>query len=391
MQRLSDEESLLNAVKELIAIKSTEDNLSGLFDAYSFMREMVMSCGKDITIEDFASNGKPSFLAYRGPKRPDTFHILLNGHVDVVPGKPEQFEPVVNNGKLYGRGVYDMKAAAVVLANVFCEYIDKVPYALGLQIVTDEESSGVHGTKHQIDMGVKAEFIICGECGRREGTFEIANEAKGVATFELTFEGSSVHGAYPWRGDNAALKATSFIGKIQTICPIPKSKTRGTTISITSIVAHGNSHTQTPEKATIKIDCRFAPSDSRFESLTAIEEFIHSIDPETVISRVITYGPPMYTSSHNPLLLSLKTAAEEAEGREFRLVRQNGTSDGRYYTSMGGEACEFGIAGDKQHADAEYISLTAFHNYLETMHTFMQKTIVLELDFDFDEVLSSVS
>jgi acetylornithine deacetylase/succinyl-diaminopimelate desuccinylase-like protein len=87
----------------------------------------------------------------------------------------------------------------------------------------------------------------------------------------------------------------------------------------------------------------------------------------------------MRTSPTNPLLLDLKAAAEEVEGREFTFVRRNGSSDGRFYAEAGGEACEFGIAGEHQHADGEYITLEALKNYLHTMRAYLHKTAASEV------------
>src|SRR5688572_4991772 len=116
---------LLEITKKLMKVESTAENPQGLHDAYGIIVRMLLDSGKQITIEHFESNGKPSLLAYAGPQRPDNFRIILNGHLDVVPAKPSQYKPVVKDDRLYGRGAYDMKAACVVLADTFCEYVDK--------------------------------------------------------------------------------------------------------------------------------------------------------------------------------------------------------------------------------------------------------------------------
>lgn len=373
-----DEAALLVAAQELIAIESTAANPAGLQAAYEYMRDFIRASGKPITIEEFDCNGKPSLLAYRGPHRPDRFRVILNAHLDVVPGKPEQFAARVADGKLCGRGAYDMKAAAIILAQVFCEYVDKAPYALGLQIVIDEESAGDRGTRYQLEQGVQADFVVCGECGRATGTHEIANEAKGIAAIELRFHGTAAHAAYPWRSDNAALKAVEFVRKLHQDFPAPAQETGSTTVALTGMAAGGGAHNQTPDSASIRLDCRYAPDDWRFASREALTAYIRSLDPDAVITRTLSYGPPMHTSPRNPLLLELKAAAEQVERAEFQLVRRNGSGDGRFYTMAGGEACEFGIAGEHQHGDGEYITLEAFHNYLETMRAFLRKTLAAE-------------
>ena len=41
--------------------------------------------------------------------------LLLHGHIDVVPGRPEQFEPRLDGDRLIGRGAYDMKGALAAM------------------------------------------------------------------------------------------------------------------------------------------------------------------------------------------------------------------------------------------------------------------------------------
>ena len=45
--------------------------------------------------------------------------ILLAGHMDVVPGTEESFQPKVEDGRLIGRGAYDMKMGIAASLNIF--------------------------------------------------------------------------------------------------------------------------------------------------------------------------------------------------------------------------------------------------------------------------------
>jgi len=372
------ETALLKAVQDLITIPSTVNNPEGLKAAYNYVLDMVRSCGKAVTVEEFESGGKPSFLAYPSGPRPEAFHIILNGHVDVVPGLPEQYQPYIKDDKLYGRGAYDMKAAAIVLAAVFCEYVDKVPYPLALQIVTDEESTGHDGTKFQVQQGVRGDFVICGDCGRTTKVHEIANEAKGTMFVVIGFDGTSSHGAYPWDADNPIAKATRFVQKLHNRYPTPAKATREGTMAVTAINADSGALTKIPDLATVSLDARFVAGDPNFRTEADFTALIKSIDPDARIIRFHDFSAPIYTSPDNPLLLSLKASAEMIEGAAFSFARRNGTSDGRFYGAVGNQACEFGIAGENQHGEGEYITLEAFRNYLATMRDFLGKTITTE-------------
>jgi succinyl-diaminopimelate desuccinylase len=369
------ETQLIETIKQLIAIPSTISNPAALQETYEFISELIQKSGKAITIEPFESNGVRSLLAYRGANRPDRFGIILNGHLDVVPGAPEQYQPHIADGKLYGRGVFDMKAAAIVLTDVFCEYVDKVPYALGLQIVTDEEQGGTNGTQYQIEQGVRADFVICGESGRSTGNHEITNEAKGVVLATIEFNGSSAHGAYPWRGDNAAMKAAHFATRLHDRYPTPNEATSETTVTLTSIVTTNDAHNKLPAHAVATIDARYTANDPHFATKQDFAALLREFDSSVTVQAFYDFSRPMYTSPTNPLLLALKAAAERIEGAPFTLVRCNATSDGRHYAGTGGEACEFGIAGENQHGDDEHVPLSAVFDYRETLRGFLAQSI----------------
>lgn len=373
------EESLLQAVQELIAIESTADNPAELRRALDFIAAMIWQACPDATIERFERGGKPSLLAYRGgTERPKQFHIMLNGHLDVVPGKPEQFHPVIKDSKLYGRGVYDMKAACVVLTHLFCEYVNRVPYTLGLQIVTDEESAGRDGTLYQIEQGVRADFIISGESGRHIGAYEIANEAKGVVIVDVGFHGRSAHSAYPWKGDNAILRTLRFIEKLHQKYPVPTEPSGETLVSVTAISGDSGAHSKLPDYTTVKLAVRYTADDPDFASQHDFIAAIKNLDPDAEIIAIHDFSSPIYTDPKNPLLLMLKTSAEKVEEHAFSFVRRHGTGDGRFYGDVGNQACEFGIVGDDSHGDNEYITLKAFDNYLKTMRDFLEKTVTSE-------------
>src|SRR3989344_6777391 len=124
-------DNIVNLSQQLIAIKS----------ANTCLNLMLSKLGR-FTIERFEKNGVKSALIYNTIRRPKKFKILLNGHLDVIPGKDSQYMPKIKNNKLYGAGAMDMKANIVCLIKIFKSVAKKVKYPLALQLVTDEEVGG---------------------------------------------------------------------------------------------------------------------------------------------------------------------------------------------------------------------------------------------------------
>src|SRR5688572_22732928 len=108
MHTQTDKSEILSLAKELISVPSSKENSQALHQVLDVARKQL----DGFTVEQFENNGIPSLLIYNSPTRPEKFKVILNAHLDVVPGRDEQYSPQEKDGKLYGRGTYDMKAAA---------------------------------------------------------------------------------------------------------------------------------------------------------------------------------------------------------------------------------------------------------------------------------------
>lgn len=357
----------------LIRIESTKNNPAALKEVIDFVAKMIEDSGKGYTIERFESNGRPSLLAYFGPTRPKKFKVILNGHADVVEGTPDMFKPTIADGKLSGRGAHDMKPAVVAMTHLFCEKADTLPFPLGLQIVSDEENGGKDGTLVQVNSGVRAEFVISAECGRKLDRFEIANEAKGIFWATLHFSGVKSHAAYAWRGQNALGQAADFIAKLHQAYPVPQQEDYVTTASATTITTDNQTQNSIPDKVSVGIDIRFMPGEKIGANKESALAFLQGLAPSADI-HLDHLEPPLYSDPNSSFLKNLKRIAERVEGHEFEFVTRHATSDGRFYSLVGGQACEFGVAGEHQHGEDEHITLQSLSNFLITISEFLDVT-----------------
>ena len=99
--------------EELISLDTSQHE--GLDRAIDFVAGWFD--GRGVHVREVRLDGRRCLLATVGA---GPVKVLFNGHLDVVPGHPDQFVPVRKNGRLYGRGAYDMKCglAAAMIANV---------------------------------------------------------------------------------------------------------------------------------------------------------------------------------------------------------------------------------------------------------------------------------
>jgi succinyl-diaminopimelate desuccinylase len=86
--------------------------------------------------------------------------VHLNGHIDVVPAGAgwtvDPFGGLVRDGRIFGRGVCDMKAgiaAAVFAAEAIARAGVDVPGTIEISGTVDEESGGFAGVAHLAEIG----------------------------------------------------------------------------------------------------------------------------------------------------------------------------------------------------------------------------------------------
>lgn len=146
--------------------------------------------------------------------------IILNGHVDVVSAASESFSPRIEEGKLFGRGSYDMlgSVSAMMHAIVDLSKMD-LQVKIMLCIVPDEERGGFDGTAYLVEQGYRGDIAICGE----PTNFKIAVQAKGVLQLKMEISGIAAHGSRPWLGENAIHKAMKYCDAIEAIEVIQKT------------------------------------------------------------------------------------------------------------------------------------------------------------------------
>lgn len=358
---------LTELAKKFLSIESTNDKSEQLKQAVDFVSSMLHKT-PGITVEHFESDGKPSILAYYGSERPERFKILMNGHVDVVPAAAEQFKPYVADGKLYGRGAGDMKIAALIMADTFCQLAPKLNYSLGLQIVADEEVGGHNGTKYQIDQGVQSDFVIIGEC---TAPATLSPEARGICWADVHISGQPAHGAYPWRGDNAALKAAQFVEELIKVYPVPAQEQWITTANVASIQTNNLANNRVPGQAKVSLDIRHVLGDSNFASVQSAQHFLDNLLPGAK-STITLFAPAYAIDRQNPILHKLLAVTQNEVGRRVDFVRRYGSSDARFYGETGTPIVTFGLPDHNIHADNEYVEVDWTMRYQKILTNFLE-------------------
>jgi succinyl-diaminopimelate desuccinylase len=352
-----DTQAIIALTKKLMAVQSVTTNHEKLHEVIAIVKKELAG----FHIQEFESNGVPSLVVSNGTETKH-FQILLNAHIDVVPANTEGFRIYEEDGRLYGRGGYDMKAATAVMIFLFKELAKRVPYSLGLQIVTDEEIGGYDGTIHQIYQGIRGDFIITGE----PTNLEIRNKAKGILNLAVTAKGVSAHGGYPWRGENAIMKMQEFLAKLHQQLPTPEGPEWRTTANVAQIRTTNTTFNKVPADCTAQIDIRYIPEE-RETILPKMQKML----TEDFSLEVLFFVPAMLTSEKNFYVSLLQKVSKKSLGKALPFGVAHAASDMRSFQEVGCPGIEFGLDGHNHHSDDEYITLSSITRYYEVLREFL--------------------
>ena len=336
-------------------------NIDGLRAAAGFVKGWLEAREIDVADHDF--NGLPVLTAEIGP--PDAPAIVLHGHLDVVPGRPEQFQPRVEGDRLIGRGAYDMKGA---LAAMMCSLHDVAAESqmrVRFLCAPDEESEDIdtRSTDQMVRDGFVGDFAITGE----PTGLHVGIQAKGVLACRIVVSGRAAHGSTPWLGDNAVLKAIDVFRRIETL---PFSRESSELFDRPSInlgrIQGGDALNKVPDECTMVVDIRYLPNQDPGDILEQIRG-IPDIDiPKMFIRK------PAYVSRSNPYVMALCDVAARLTSGESLSVGRDGASDAGSFLEAGVPAVEFGPDGAGHHGPDEWVSVISLARYRQALGDFIR-------------------
>jgi succinyl-diaminopimelate desuccinylase len=315
--------------------------------------------GHEIRARTFDLEGLPILDATIG-EGPVT--VVLHAHLDVVPGKKEQFIPHVDDEFLWGRGAYDMKGAT---AAMFCVMADLAAMSepLGIRVrllaVPDEEDDKpkeIRGTEAAVQRGLVGDFVVCGE----PTDLHVGIQAKGVLDVRIEVEGRGAHGATPWLGVNAIERAMDIFDRLK-LLPFAQESSRfydRPSINLGRITG-GDRINQVPERCVMDVDIRYLPE----QPVERVREELMSLAVPGCRVTEMFRRPPAKVDVHDPFLIRLREATQAHAEGEVQLVGRDGTNDGTYFLQRGIPSVEFGPIGSGHHGPAEKVSIRSLRTY----------------------------
>jgi succinyl-diaminopimelate desuccinylase len=286
--------------------------------------------------------------------------VHLNGHFDVVPPGDgwtmDPFGGVVRDGRIYGRGVCDMKAG-IAAALFAAEAIERagvdLPGTIEISGTVDEESGGFAGVAYLAQGGRIAEgrtdFVIIPEPLNVD---RICVGHRGVYWFEVTARGRTGHGSMPFLGVSAIDGMSRLLQLVRddllpalaartTGVPVVPPAARHPTINVNGIDGgQPVDGIQTPCVADLcraVFDRRFLIEEGFDAAKWEIEQLVRRASLASGVRfdlRDLMIVHPTRTPPDSPVITALDRSMRSVLGKSAELVASPGTYDHKHVARL---------------------------------------------------------
>ena len=352
---LANHDWLLEFIEALVAIESPSDDL-----------EAVNRCGRELAsrLEAIGGMVTPIASTTAGDHLRASFgdgdrQVLLLGHFDTVwpVGQLARMPLKRDAGRLYGPGVFDMKAGIGLAALATRAVLDAGGFDTRRVVMlwTTDEETGSRTSRALIEAeAAKSDAVLVFEPSLPGGALKTSR--KGVGQFEIVARGVSAHaGLDPGKGVSAVRELAHQIIALDTL----QDPAHGVTVTA-GVIAGGTRANVVPDEARATVDARA----NTIADARRVERAITALQPKLAGARLEVSGgfdrPPLERSPGVVKLFEIARSVAKEIGIELEEGGAGGGSDGNFTAAIGIPTLDgFGAIGDGAHALHEHVEIDA--------------------------------
>lgn len=306
----------LALARALVAIDSRNPLLvpgaPGESEAAGFLASVLTDWGFRVeTVE--AAPGRPNVVARIG--KPGGRSLMFNGHMDVVGTEGMShppFDPVVSDGKLFGRGSTDMKAGIAAMCIAALAAAESgIGGEIIVAVVADEEFESL-GTRALIASGIRTDAVVITEPTR----LAICPAHRGFAWFDIDIAGRAAHGSRYDLGVDAITHAGLLLAELDRleheVLPSRTHALLGRPSIHASVISGGTGYSTYPDRCTLGVERRTIPGETAADALAEIELLCEGIRTRRQnFEALITLGasqPPSDVRVDAPIVVAMEEA-----------------------------------------------------------------------------------
>jgi len=209
--------------------------------------------------------------------------LVFNTHLDVVPPSKDHpfdpFDPVVQDGMLYGRGSVDAKASGAAMTTALCSLAadgwHPTNGRLMVALTTCEEGGGMYNGVQDLRPHLpEISAAVVGEPTQLRPCVA----QKGLLILKVHAHGTTAHAGRPHLGDNAITTAMRALQAIEGITLDREDPHLGASAVTVTTIEGGTARNVVPDHCVFAVDIRSTPAYTHEALIAQVEDALASLD-----------------------------------------------------------------------------------------------------------------
>jgi acetylornithine deacetylase len=345
---------LADLTAELVRIDSVNPDLvpggAGEGEIARFVAGWLADAGLDVETTELAPDRFNVVGIARGSGGGHS--LLLNAHMDTVgvSGMEDPFLPREQDGRLYGRGAYDMKASLAAIMVAGAQALKEgLRGDVIVTAVADEEvgsiGSAAIAERYAADAAIVAEPTE--EC--------LAVAHRGFAWFEIETAGTAAHGSRPDLGEDAIVRMGKVLVGLETLDTSLRQREEhpllGWGSAHASLIEGGVELSTYPDRCLLKGERRTLPGESQADVEAEALELLGELPGS---ARVTFFREPFEIAEDEELV---RLVSRHAGGPEIIGVPY--WADSALFAAAGIPTVVYGPRGEGAHAAIEWVDVAS--------------------------------
>jgi acetylornithine deacetylase len=361
-----DRDYLLTTLADLVRINSVNPTLAPAGPGEREIADYVAVALGALGLEVRRFEPEPGRISVTGTLRGSGGgkSLMLNAHYDTVgiDGMPEPFSAAVRDGKMYGRGSYDMKGSLAAQMAAVKSLVDSGTKPRGdvvIAAVADEEYGSI-GTADLINH-LRTDAAIVTE----PTALQICLAHKGYLWIEVETKGRAAHGSRFEQGIDANIRMGRFLAELDTLERDLRQRPPHPLVGPPSLhaatIQGGEGLSTYAASCKLQIERRTIPGETEAQVIGELQQIISRLsaaDPTFQASiRPFFVRDPFEVSKEASVVRALDRASTKILGRTPNYMGDTPWMDAALLHAAGVETVVMGPAGGGAHAAVEWVEL----------------------------------
>ncbi len=361
-----DQHYLQQTLTDLVHLNSVNPSLTpggaGEREIAAYLARAMQQLGMGVAQHEPAPNRVSVVGTVRGSGHGRS--LMLNGHIDTVgvENMPNPFSAEIRDGKLYGRGAYDMKgsvAAMLAAVKALRDAGHSLRGDLLLAAVADEEYASI-GTA-DIALRYKPDAAIITE----PTELQLAIAHKGFVWLEVTTMGKAAHGSRPQLGIDANMQMGRFLHELdrfeQELRAREPHPLIGPPTLHAAMINGGREMSVIADRCELRIERRTIPGETDAHAITEMQTILDRLSAADKAFHASVKSffarEPFEVATDAPIVKAVQAAASQTLAQKIEPGGVSFWTDAALLAGAGIPTVVFGPIGAGAHAAVEWIDL----------------------------------